>query len=337
MTQNKPHNWIPLAAVGGKAKFAFVAVFDRKHNSLFAIHNRKGLIQYSFDKNSWIKHTGTPSFKIANLSLKYKHAIGFNCEQQKIYMNHKSGSIAILTVGSDNKSQFGIVNKLPHLGTGRGSTGIMVGNDLHIIGGANNNKHLKYDTNTQTLHVLHHLSHIMGISNVYGHQLVQAGNKILMLGGEDINSNPLNAMFEYNIAENKWRRLKHKLPKPLETFGCTLILNGQFVAIFGGYYYGDQDDIFIYSVHDEIFKKSKLKCPIKECYQAFAVIDRKKDELATLGFVRCKWGECGIKDFLYPPEYLIRIMYRYYWNEYIHLLDPPNGGHHKIDVFALLY
>ena len=66
-------------------------------------------------------------------------------------------------------------------------------------------------------------------------EIARIKNKILMFGGiTGSNWNYLDVMYEYNIACNKWRTLKQKLPKALAGFGCAAIFNEQFVALFGG-------------------------------------------------------------------------------------------------------
>ena len=91
----------------------------------------------------------------------------------------------------------------------------------------------------------------------------------------------------------------------------------------------------MYSVDDERFETSKIKCPAKADYQAVVVNDRKQDDMITFGYVRDKWRDCGMNYHLFPPQYLIKIICGYYWNEWIHLFRNDNGDHHKIDVFRL--
>ena len=120
-------------------------------------------------------------------------------------------------------------------------------------------------------------------------------------------------------------------------FGCVSILNRKFVVLLGGDTNAslDGDQIFVYYVQDQIFKKSKLKCPMVGEYEAISVNDREKDETVTFGFIRSRWKECGICDHLFPPQYLLKIICKYYWNEWIHLFGKSKGEHYKIDVLKL--
>lgn len=154
-----------------------------------------------------------------------------------------------------------------------------------------------------------------------------------MLGGHIFGA--LDIIHEYDINNNKWTKLIHKLPTALSGSGCTSILNGQYVILFGGCNHGNKDDIFIYCVRNGTFKESNIKCPKQGHHQAFAINDRKKDNLITFGFVRMCWRECDIDHHLFPPQYLIKIICRYYWNEWIHLFKMYQGNHYKIDVFDL--
>ena len=109
-------------------------------------------------------------------------------------------------------------------------------------------------------------------------------------------------------------------------FGCISILNGKYVLLFGGSSYNDQkvkidyyDDILIYSVKTKTFIKSRVKCPEKAEFEVVKMNDSKKDEVVVTGFVRNTWNEFKISTHLFPPHYLIKIMHKYYLNQYVHL------------------
>ena len=140
---------------------------------------------------------------------------------------------------------------------------------------------------------------------------------------------------EYDTITNTWCVLDCKIPAALSSFGCASTFNGQYVVLFGGYDGSwDKDDILIYSVRDNTFRDSRIKCPKIGHYQALAVNDRKQDEIITFGYIRNKWREYEINDNPFPPHYLIKIICAYFWNEWIHLFD-NSGDHFKIDVLKL--
>ena len=122
----------------------------------------------------------------------------------------------------------------------------------------------------------------------------------------------------------------------MREFGCVSILNGQCVVLFGGNTSnGNIDEIFIYSVGNKTFQKSKVICPEKSQYQAIAYKNRKQDDMTTFGYIRDRWSKCGMDNHLFPPQYLIRVICGYYWNEEVHLFGMADCEHYKIDVFEL--
>lgn len=77
------------------------------------------------------------------------------------------------------------------------------------------------------------------------------------------------------------------------------------MVLFGSKDGVDQvDNIFIYSVRDKAFTKSKMQCPMTGHIQSFAINDRMKDEIITLGYLRSRWKQCGMNNHLFPPQYL---------------------------------
>ena len=219
---------------------------------------------------------------------------------------------------------------LDEIGNGIGAKGIMIQKKFHIIGG-DGNKHSIYDSETHQVQGLNHIPNPM-----FFHCIARVKNKVLIFGGA--GSQPLDDIYEYGISGNSWNKLSIQLPSALYGVGCVSILNEQYVALFGGSndgQQGAQDDVFIYSVHDKVFKKSNIRCPTKQPYDVFATIDRPRDDLITFGFTRSRWRRCGINNHLFPPQYLIKIICRYYWNERVHLFDMCSGEHYQIDVFEL--
>ena len=276
--------WISLATA---SRFNSSIVFDSKNNSLYAIVQHHGLLQYSFDNNLWTCKLAT-SFPY---DISYR-PVAIDCEQRKIYLNHKPGSIAMFTIGNDNQTKLEMIDNVVHIETGYGSTGIMIRDEFHIIGG-DGDKHLKYYPSTQKAEVLHKVSSILDAGCCYHLRSVKIGDKVLLFGGNNFDDQDWRMIHQYNIIENAWSKIDCQLPVPLNGFGCTAVLNGQFVVLFGGESHDTaQDDIYIYSTRDQIFTKSNIKCPAKADYQAFAICDRKRDELSTFGFMRDEWRKC---------------------------------------------
>ena len=94
-----------------------------------------------------------------------------------------------------------------------------------------------------------------------------------------------------------------------------------------------------YSICNQTFKELHIKLPSNRKFSIIKIItigDRNKDQMATFGYVRSKWRECGINNHLFPPEYLIRIMYKYYLNEFVHFFDLHKGNHWRIDTLDIV-
>ena len=80
---------------------------------------------------------------------------------------------------------------------------------------------------------------------LYYHRCVKLKDKILSFGGED-GLGISNKILEYSNITNNWKELKQKMPCPMERFGCTSILNGQFVVLFC------KKNVSIYSVKNQV-------------------------------------------------------------------------------------
>ena len=199
---------------------------------------------------------------------------------------------------------------------------------LHMIGGTTQ-KHLVYDDTANTFNVLH--SNLNALC-MHTPGIIKIKNIVLMFGGMRAGRCK-DQVYEYDIIENIWTEFKVTMPIALALCSYTTVLNQQYVLLLGGCggeSHQLQDEIWIYSVQNEEFKKSKIKCPNKGFGDAFTERDQHKDKLAMFGFVRDVWIKDAINEQLFPPEYLIRIMNRYYTNEWVHLFR--HKRHWKINV-----
>ena len=355
-------DWIELGTVPAKMELQqdpFTIVYNEKQNSLFLITKSQTLpedmllFQYSFKTNSWSKYLITPSIK-GDLAYLLNKPMLIHGNKIYICCDDNPKAITILTIGDNNHNFAKLQQKQTSLDLNRDlidAKAIMIRDQVHIIGGEGG-KHLKHDPIPNSVETLHDdFWDIFNEAEIYAYGIAKLKDKIIIIGGNNGFDN-VDIHHEYDINQNKWSRIDCKLPQLMNGFGCTKILNGQFLALFGGFaikhdgndiYEGEKggDDIFIYSVKKKVFKKSKIKCPNKGGYQAITFCDRKQDKTVTFGYVRSMWLECVMEDHLFPPEYLIRIMFHYYWNECIHLFRDFSdnykcGEHHKIDALKLL-
>ena len=222
---------------------------------------------------------------------------------------------------------------------GIGAQGIIIDNEFHVIGGSGNNKHLKWNRISKEFDVLHDLKEEVNWNKITHRQLVRIKNKVFAFGGYLGLLGYDDQVVVYDIAANKWHKGTFRLPMKMCSFGCTKVLNGQYVILFGG---GTStrmstDDIWIYDVKNTTFTKSKIKCPRTGQYMAFTISDQRRNQMEVFGYVRSQWLTSQIDDHLFPPEYLIKIIGKYYLTEEIHLFYYHGGNSHwKIDVFAIL-
>ena len=215
-----------------------------------------------------------------------------------------------------------------------GSCPIIMQDRIHLIGGHINKKHSSWNRHKQKFDTLHFVYNER-IKINYA-QLVKVGNFVLSFGGSEKASwQSLDDIHQYDIINNKWKRLKITMPKPLSHHACAAIMNGKYVLLFGGICRAESyDDIYLYSVQDKMFRLLNVKYPQRgQCY-VVSVHDRLKEELSVYGFVRYQWRTLPLHQQLFPPRYIIHIMRKYYHIEYIHLFH--KNGHWTIDIFDLI-
>ena len=273
-----------------------------------------------------------------------KICLAINGRENILYILNQQGAVAILKLNQQMKPlEWDIKIKLSKSSRIRTLNSIVVDNTIHIINMNDDNiEHIVYNCKNNNFVVLNNnLKHILNATQIEGAQLISASNNaILMIGGFQITE-----FHEYNFINEKWLKLKIKIPHPMYNFGCTTIINNQYIAIFGGckkreddhlnWYY--TNEIWIYSVYDKTFKKSNVKCPKQDEYKAFTVNNKKRDEIITFGFIRDQWRQCSLNIQLLPPNYLIRLINSYYLNEWIHLFtNYRRKSHWMIDSFKLV-
>ena len=316
-----------------------MVLFNKTTKCIFALSSDHGLLQYDHGNNTWkqciISNKLPDGFYAYNSTLgavpSNSHPIAIDPETNTIYFLNGKMSLATLKLdGKDTDKKWIIKDNVFKYDLAAQAT--VINTEYHLI---SHEKHLKYNATTNKFEMMHDLTEI-DLFDVYCRQFIHIKDKVLLFGADDDEK---QFIFEYNVSNNKWMKLSVNVPISLLLFGATSILYDQYVALFGGLddEFDAQDDIWIYSIVDETFRKSKVKCPKKSAeYRAFTMNDRKTDEMITSGFVRDKWRKCDIPNHLFPPQYLIRIMHNYYLNEYIHLFDMENRcDHWKIDVFDI--
>ena len=195
---------------------------------------------------------------IAIASYNDQHKIFVNCGE--LTGEPKSGSIAIFTLKANDRNGFNLVkiekiNCLDIVGSFYSAKGIIINNEFHIID-AREGKHIKYDPESEKVTVLHHLERKTKIGSA---GIVEMRDKILILGGFGWGFPYTDEIHQYNVKSNIWTQLNYKLPRKMAHFGATMILNGQYMALFGGCNDdGLLDEIYLHSVHDNTFQESNM-------------------------------------------------------------------------------
>eukprot|EP01084_Bolivina_argentea_P198376 339704_1 len=77
-----------------------------------------------------------------------------------------------------------------------------------------------------------------------------------------------DSIYRFSCMDSQWKELNIKMPIKLSLFGLVATKNEQYIIILGGLTtaHKSSDDIFIYDIRNNIFTKSKIKCPKKERY-----------------------------------------------------------------------
>lgn len=327
MEASKSNLWQSLAEVPpGEPYQHFHLVFDDDNKALYAIHCEQGLLQYSFDKNTW----NTVNENIANnLPADYFEiqAVPIAIDsQQTIYFGAEhdySTSLSTLKIPTDpsSSSQWDIDEGVSNTYKFQGAEAIMINDELHIIGGYGNYNHLKYNKVSKKFDVLHDIEFCYP-------QLIKIKDKVISFGG--YKNGYLDEIHEYNINDNTWSKLQNSVPVKLIIDGIAAILNEQYVLLFGGNHAATcHKEIWIYSVNDQSFKESKVECPGQRGGQVFKTGDPEQDELLVYGYIRSYWNDS------FPPRDIINIIYKFFANEWIHLIE-RDGKHWRINMLDIV-
>ncbi len=315
-----------------------------KCKSIFAVsqnsEKKLELFEYSVLTKKWNiiqQHNKLPQdFGTPNIS-------AFDYKTKTVYLFNEKGSFAKLQIKNDTENKWEIINDLTKIKSiTTGPQAIIINNECHIIGGWGNEGHLKYNNKTKQIELLHKSNdeNIM-VNQAQCHQLIRVKNKILMFGGFRDGSTDTDKICEYDILSNKWNLLNAKMPHPSSEFGIAPIIRDQYILLIGGTkdVWDSHDEIWIYSVRDQKFKNSSIKCPRISGFVAVTLNDTVKDEMAVYGFVRNIWKASDISDHLFPPHYLVKIICGYYLNEFVHLFDAKSDEHYehwRINVFDII-
>eukprot|EP01084_Bolivina_argentea_P177395 306772_1 len=136
------------------------------------------------------------------------------------------------------------------------------------------------------------------------------------------------------------------MPEKLSRFGIVCARFDEYIIILGGSYDYNasitmdnkySDNIFIYDIKFNTFRKSKVKLPKSDLDRCNAVITNNKcnDELLTFGFIRICYKSNTFIKLQYLPVYLIQLIGKWVCYQNIHIIA-DNGEHWKINVDCII-
>eukprot|EP01084_Bolivina_argentea_P127029 224743_1 len=326
-TGNNDNVWIELVQFPKKWRFKYTAKIDNKY--LLVVGNG-GIYNYNLQTNKWnirVILDNNSNYKLCAAAL----------NNQLLYLSDQNAYVTTINLSDKTVKKLA---KHPHE-IGYHSTGFIINDEYHIIGGKHNNEHLKWNSTLYQWEKLYAFPEFQAM-DFDGNQVVtvKSKQKAFMFGGYR-GAYPVkhfDDIYEYDSQKNIWNKMSIKMPKACYVGMPVPVIRGQFILFFGWYNHdaGDQDDIRIFSVSEQKFKISSIKCPSKSPYTAVAINDCKRDEKIVFGYVRKQWKLSPIPDHWFPPLYLLKLMARYFLIECIHILDEGYGNHWKINSLDIV-
>ena len=170
----------------------------------------------------------------------------------------------------------------------------------------------------------------------------------LFLFNQDINANNLTIHSRNIFGDDPWNTFKMLNSGHFAYSEYVVTNDGKFIIILGSckevksYGYGNcshgyypQDDIHYFNTKTNKLYKSNLKLPYKwdVTHRPVAVIRKYKlsDDLTVDGYVRNIFQEKEFKDMIFPPQYLVQIISRYYENGVLYVFDKQRIYKLKLD------
>lgn len=346
-TTNKTQ-WKSLQSIP-MSKYPFRIAFNDKTQVLYVIYNDKGIMKYSVLNDTWMKYQMCNHYDIYNQFFRCVMEPTLIDSNNTLYMLNTFG---VQSIASINLNSNFCVPECPKKWRIKNIPELMNHNNVHIfpdipkaviiynkIHFVSDCKHLMYDPNTFDIFTL---NNNIGIN--YCSNLLKLKDKLIAFGAYDGHGNFSNDLIEYDIYYNKWSIRYNFIPTFINAHIAVTILNDQFIILFGGYHKSITNDASIwYCTFSNMthFTESIVKCP-GDSSRAFVFTfhDAKYDELIVFSFIKVEWNESAISKDLFPPNYIVKLMQKYYMNQWIHFIDlDPFGNkglHWKIDVFDIL-
>eukprot|EP01084_Bolivina_argentea_P015582 29201_1 len=297
-------------------------------------YNGDGIYKFNIHKNEWIK--------IFCYDTNFKCCIGSTAYDNQHKLLHISDRSRMVTFDLKTK------NKVTSIGHQmERSQCIFVENKLHQICNVatpgntiQNGDHYIYNKTKQ----FQKITTFKSSMNLDGYRTIYLKSKksIFLFGGWNggwtNTAGYQTSIYRFSCIDSKWKEFHIKMPMKLSHISVVATKNEQYIIILGGITsgYGCSDNIFIYDIRNNIFTKSKMKCPKKGSYHAITINNSKHDEIATFGFVNGCYKAANFVGVQILPHYLIKIIGCYFCHEEIHLLRRDSGEHWEINVDHIL-
>eukprot|EP01084_Bolivina_argentea_P264262 447594_1 len=326
--------WISLKSTPF-GHFPSVVAMDSKKFLTVALNNSSfksdGIYTYIISQNRWIK-----SINYDKDSWFSSIAAAFNEKTNELYIfEFICNNLVIINFTTFTWT---LIN-FPYLSYCDGAKCIIINNELHLIGGKRNNKHLVWKHNAKQLEQIHVFNELkVGFKS---HELVYIESKQLlyMFGGES-HQHPLDTIYQYSIVKGEWSISKVKMPRKLHRFGLIYTKYWNVCVLFGGIKYDENGytfskDIFIFDVETQLFSQSIIQCPMP-CMCEVILYDNYpySEMLITCGYIRNLRNINNCYPFV--PHDIISFIACMFILQYVHLIDVTDGYHWKINLDEIL-
>ena len=334
----KQAKWISLRSIPC-GDFSSITPMDSKKFLAIPLNNSlyksDGIYTYIISQNKWII-----SIKYSKDSWLSSISPAFNKSTNILYIAHYvQNCLSII----DFTTMKWITINCPYLSNCDGAKCIIINDELHLIGGKRNNKHLIWRDKQkifEELHVFEDLS--LGFKS---HKLIHMKSRqILLLFGGESTSKPLDVIYRFDIKKNEWNLMKIKMPQKLSEFGLISTNDEKYVILFGGVLYDERngytfsDLIFILDIDNQIFHQSLIYCPIRYMFNGIYHNNYPYSEvILTYGFIRNLRQNLQNNEYLpILPNDIKSFIGSLFILEYIHLIDLKDGKHWKMNLDEIL-
>ena len=291
-----------------------------------------GLYLYSTITDEWIKWIKYPKNLIID-----SPASCIDNRKHIIYLYHRSGKLVKIYY-KDHKidnTKIDIVSNMVNLDNPRL---VLIKNELHLIGGIINHKHLIFNQDMNKFIVCSKQFELLpftGGFNGFSLNYMSSLKQLILLGGHK------DEIYSYNICSNQWSKslFPEKVPQGMSNFGYVTTPNKKFMILMGGIVSDESmnNNIFIFDIFKQKWFKCNILCPsYSRSFRAIIMNNDTKQEIIISGFIQTK--VLNGKKQIFAPNYIIKLIGKWYKNQYVHLIEYSwhSKSHWKIKLDSLL-